>query len=412
MDATTMFPAQDYSLDDHYRLTHLKYDLAPPVLAKLSRTLPELQMREGVIVCSFQWRNHPECEKLKIFASEWARLHFGGDIINISCDKLIGSDFHLLATMAMAGGRSERMPAAVKLMVWFFVFDNFMDEPAHMGADMGASQEMVDAIMSVFDNPMAVPAHQAGIDVRIIRNGDELEMVEMKGEEYSDYSRAIRVIRESARDWWEEMRRLGMSERQQCRFVSVFTRYLEANTEQVAFRQLRQIPDLEMYKELRLHSIGWYVSSLTLEFALGLDLPDEIIEHPLVSALEVATAFHITFVNDIFSFRKELSDGDLMNLVPLILWHNLASRDRRKPMSARHVEALARQTVAEVLGVVRGLDEECARLVAEIRAAVRSGGVLAKEAAAVEMYVEGVSDWLSGNLRWHRLTKRYKTRTN
>ena len=76
------------------------------------------------------------------------------------------------------------------------------------------------------------------------------------------------------------------------------------------------------------------------------------------------------------------------------------------------VEALARQTVAEVLGVVRGLDEECARLVAEIRAAVRSGGVLAKEAAAVDKYVEGVSDWLSGNLRWHRLTKRYKTRTN
>ena len=50
------------------------------------------------------------------------------------------------------------MPAAVKLMVWFFVFDNFMDNPAHMGADMGASQEMVDAIMSVFDNLVSVSA--------------------------------------------------------------------------------------------------------------------------------------------------------------------------------------------------------------------------------------------------------------
>ena len=105
MNTITMFPAQDYSLDDNYRLAHLKYDLAPPVLAELSRTLPELQMREGVIACSFQWRNHPECEKLKIFAGESARLHFGGDII-ISCDKLIGSDFHLLVTMAMVGGLS------------------------------------------------------------------------------------------------------------------------------------------------------------------------------------------------------------------------------------------------------------------------------------------------------------------
>ena len=120
------------------------------------------------------------------------------------------------------------MPAAVKLMVWFFVFDNFMDNPAHMGADMGASQEMVDAIMSVFDTTAEVSAHQAVAgdaarrDVGIIRNGNEPEIMGMKGEEYSNYSRAIRVIRESARDWWEEMRRLGMSRKQQCRFVSVF----------------------------------------------------------------------------------------------------------------------------------------------------------------------------------------------
>ena len=286
---TTNFPDEcDYSFNDQHQLTHLKYDLAPHVLARLSRALPELQMRDGVIACSFEWRNHPECEKLKALAKGWARHHFGGGhghILNINCDKLIGSDFHLLATMAMAGGRSERMPAAVKLMVWFFVFDNFMDEPALMGADVRASRDMVDAIISVFHH------HEAEIEA-------EAEAVDA-GMTMNDS--AIRVICESARDWWEEMRRLGMSERQQCRFVSVFTRYLEANTEQVAFRQLRQIPDLEMYKELRLHSIGWYVSSLTLEFALGLDLPDEIIEHPLVSALEVSAAFHITFVNDIFS---------------------------------------------------------------------------------------------------------------
>ena len=342
---TTNFPDEcDYSFNDQHQLTHLKYDLAPHVLARLSRALPELQMRDGVIACSFEWRNHPECEKLKALAKGWARHHFGGGhghILNINCDKLIGSDFHLLATMAMAGGRSERMPAAVKLMVWFFVFDNFMDEPALMGADVRASRDMVDAIISVFHH------HEAEIEA-------EAEAVDA-GMTMNDS--AIRVICESARDWWEEMRRLGMSERQQCRFVSVFTRYLEANTEQVAFRQLRQIPDLEMYKELRLHSIGWYVSSLTLEFALGLDLPDEIIEHPLVSALEVSAAFHITFVNDIFSFRKELSDGDLMNLVPVLLWHNLGSSQHIVPLQA--VEPLVRKTLSQTLGLVRELDEEC-----------------------------------------------------
>ena len=89
----------DYSFDDQHRLIHFKYDLAPQVLAKLSRTLPELLMHDGLVTCSFEWRNHPECEKLKTLAGEWVRVHFAGDIINISCDKLIGSDFDLLATM-------------------------------------------------------------------------------------------------------------------------------------------------------------------------------------------------------------------------------------------------------------------------------------------------------------------------
>ena len=79
-----------------------------------------------------------------------------------------------------------------------------------------------------------------------------------------------------------------------------------------------------------------------LEFALGLDLPDEIMEHPLLSALKVAACSHIMFVNDMFSFRKELSDGDLMNLVPILLWHNLGPCSNQPPAV---VEALVQQTV-------------------------------------------------------------------
>ena len=399
---TTMFPAQDYSLDDHAQLTGFKYELAPQVLAKLSQALPELQTRDsGAIVCSFEWTTHPECEKLKAVARDWARTHF--DIIG--CDNLIASDFDSLVSMTMARGRSERMPAALKMMVWFFAFDNFVDEPAHMGADLQASQEMMDAVMNVFHNVVAVE------EVGIIKNGDKPEIVvPMKGGEYggnSVYGSAIRVIRESARDWWNEMRQLGMSMRQQYRFVSVFKRYLDANTEQVAFRQLRHIPDLDTYKELRLHTSGCYVCSMMLEFALGLDLADEIIEHPLLVALNVAAFSHVMFVNDIFSFRKELSDGDLMNLVPVLLWHNLGGMSS---ICGGGVEAVVRETVAQALALVRELDGECVRLVAEIRAAVRGGnGPLADEgaAAAVDKYVDGISDWLAGNLRWHRISKRY-----
>ena len=234
-------------------------------------------------------------------------------------------------------------------------------------------------------------------------NGDKPEIVvPMKGGEYggnSVYGSAIRVIRESARDWWNEMRELGMSTRQQYRFVSVFQRYLDSNTEQVAFRQSCEIPDLDTYKELRLHTSGCYVCSMMLEFALGLDLADEIIEHPLLVALNVAAFSHVMFVNDIFSFRKELSDGDLMNLVPVFLWQNLGSSNQHI-LALHAAEPLVHEIASQALGLVRELDEECVRLMAKIQVAVRGGSevgegeVLAEEeaAAAVERYVDGMSD--------------------
>ena len=289
------------------------------------------------------------------------------------------------------------MPAAVKLMVWFFVFDNFMDNPAHMGADMRATQLLVDVVMTVFRNTVAVGGDPSGI----IKSGDDPEIiVGTNDEECDDYGRAIiRVLWESARDWWEEMRQLGMSPRQQYRFLSAVERYLDASMKQVAFRQLRHVPSVDTYKELRHQSAGWYVSSVILEFVWGLDPPDEIVEHPLLSALNVAASSHIMLVNDIFSFPKELLAGDIMNLVAVLTWHNLGR-------SQHSVEALVQETVSQLLGLVREADEECVLLMETIRATVQ-GGQLGKEAAAMEKYVQGVSDWLSGCLQWHRISRRY-----
>ena len=84
------------------------------------------------------------------------------------------------------------MPAIMKLTIWNFVFDDFMDELAHMGADIGASQEMVDAIMRVFHHSTVVV--QAGDLV-----GDGIK----KGMEYGgngDYGSAIWLICESTCD--------------------------------------------------------------------------------------------------------------------------------------------------------------------------------------------------------------------
>jgi hypothetical protein len=213
------------------------------------------------------------------------------------------------------------------------------------------------------------------------------------------------------REWWEEMRNAGMSRSQQRRLASAVRDYLDANVEQVRYRGKDQIPDLDTYKSVRYHSIGWPICSILMEFALGLDLSDALLRHPLVLALHRAACLHVAFVNDLFSVRKELAEADLINLVPvLVLRHLRAAAASHRVMNVDEkleLDHVAAAVVSDALGIVEGLDRQCVRLIHEINAS--SCDVLEQERTQVDRYVQGISDWLVGSLEWHKRSARYNT---
>jgi Delta6-protoilludene synthase len=85
----------------------------------------------------------------------------------------------------------------------------------------------------------------------------------------------------------------------QKRFIAAFEQYVQAVIDEAADREKGRIRGIADYLELRRLTIGGYPSFLCLE--LGLDIPDDVMEHPGVKSLLSLLAETIAFTNVSYS---------------------------------------------------------------------------------------------------------------
>lgn len=71
----------------------------------------------------------------------------------------------------------------------------------------------------------------------------------------------------------------------QQRFMSNFDMYFQAVAVQAADRQANATPDLESYITLRRDTSGCKPCWALIEFAYGLDIPDDVMEHSVLRDL-------------------------------------------------------------------------------------------------------------------------------
>jgi len=79
------------------------------------------------------------------------------------------------------------------------------------------------------------------------------------------------------------------------RFIANYAEYLDAVIDESADRVAGHIRSIPEYLELRRLTIGGYPSFLCLE--LGLDIPDEVMEHPKIKSLLGLVAETIILTN-------------------------------------------------------------------------------------------------------------------
>jgi germacradienol/geosmin synthase len=155
-----------------------------------------------------------------------------------------------------------------------------------------------------------------------------------------------------------------------------------------------RVPDPVDYVEMRRKTFG---SDLTMRLAgvtKGEGIPPELLRTRAMRGLKDSAADYACWTNDIFSYQKEIEfQGELHNFVLVLrtfleIGSEQALRIVNDMMTSRlrqfeHIIA----TEVPVLVTDFNLDENARQ--------------------ALDAYIEGLQDWVSGILDWHRLTGRY-----
>ncbi|KAI0780394.1 terpenoid synthase [Trametes elegans] len=188
-----------------------------------------------------------------------------------------------------------------------------------------------------------------------------------------------------ARDYWVRcIRDAGPGP--QARFKETLELFFEAVHQQARDRDAGVIPDLESYINVRRDTSGCKPVFDLIEYAMGIDLPEDVVTHPVIMALNQGANDLVTWSNDIFSYNVEQARGDTHNMIPILM--NLRGLDLQSAVD--FVGDLCKQTIDAFIDNQRKIPS--------------FGPELDR---AVGMYVQGLQDWISGSLHWSFMTERY-----
>ena len=155
-------------------------------------------------------------------------------------------------------------------MNWLFHLDDLSDD-----MDDRSTVAIGNEIMSTYYHPdtYSPTTHVGKLTKRFVSPAQGLQ---------------TRLNNHSRRSYWTRLI-AGGSPGVQNRFVHTMDLFFRAVTIQARDRASGIIPDLEDHIVVRRDTSGCKPSYAMIEYANGLDLPDEVMEHPIIQSLEEAT---------------------------------------------------------------------------------------------------------------------------
>jgi len=144
---------------------------------------------------------------------------------------------------------------------------------------------------------------------------------------------------------------------------------------------------IDAYMTHRRINGGGYISFLIMEIALALDLPDSVVEHPVLQRiLNIAIDIGI-LCNDVCSYNREQSEGHYINVIPVAMNELGLNLQGAIDYAAEQVRVLSAEWVAEMANVPSWDDPEMDKQVAK--------------------YLRGLQYAIKGNAFWHLESGRY-----
>ncbi|ROV94058.1 hypothetical protein VMCG_08230 [Cytospora schulzeri] len=169
------------------------------------------------------------------------------------------------------------------------------------------------------------------------------------------------------------------------RFIDSWEDYLHGVAQQAEDRHASYVRDVDSYLQVRRKTVGVIPSLNMLE--MGMDIPDEVMEHPVIRELMSLGSDLVFISNDILSYNKEQASGDdQRNIVTIVM----------------REQALGVQQAIDWAGQLH--DSKTERFNELYLQIPRWGGPLDWE---VQTFMHGVAQLVSGNVQWSYESERY-----
>ncbi|MCU0515017.1 MAG: terpene synthase family protein [Anaerolineae bacterium] len=211
--------------------------------------------------------------------------------------------------------------------------------------------------------------------IKILRNGHSPSEYHLLYPVFMEIHRRFRAL--ASQGWLE-------------RFADAMMAHLRASVENAEAIMLGQTLDVATYMHVRELDSGMRPTAYMVEFAAGIELPEDVMGHPYVEQMTLRCSRVGSLTNDLFSYEKEVLRLDsYYNLVRVFMEsHNLAF------MEAVH------ESIMLLNGILDDFEQDAGQIPAAWDAKTR---------ADVATYIRGLRDINIATWHWQYSTNRYRS---
>ncbi len=305
------------------------------------------------LYCPFSSQINKYVDVIEEYSLEWV-LRFNLLANESTYKRFCKSKFFLLAASAYPYSNIEELKIAHDWLSWVFIWDDQCDL-----SDLGKKPE----VLKVF--------HQRFLE---ILNGAQVTNQDI-GVTFALSNLRERTLAKSSLTWFNH-------------FICSFEKWLQGCVEEATIRAQGIIPDLDTYMMIRKSSVGVDAFLALTEFCHNLMIPNFLRKHEKFVQMQFLTGHIIACCNDIFSASREISNGDVNNLV-LVLHEQF-----KIPLN----QAVNRVAEIHNTAVQKMMDLETS--------IPKFGEETDTEAAK---FILGMHYWIRSNHDWYSQTGRYQS---
>ncbi|PYI35303.1 terpenoid synthase [Aspergillus indologenus CBS 114.80] len=254
--------------------------------------------------------------------------------------KLQKADFGVFAAIICARSSFEVLCTVSKAFAWYFIWDDIFD-CGILANDKDKAREYRAQSIQYFHAVLGEKDDFPNLTCL----PEELHHALLCWNEVADHIRSVR-----SKDTLEVLLRQKLY-------------YVESVDTVDTVYSGNHVPSLKQYLSRRERTAGVYPVIATIPFIHGIDVSQQQLDSELMQLLWKHTSHLVHMINDMFSLRKEIADGQIENLIPVLMLNNDVDCDAAMKWAVKLVEEAA-QSFQDIERHLQGLHTDTLEITA------------------------------------------------